>query len=90
MSIASVDRRTEVREILWGNYHTLNTTAVQTMEILWSDYENIAKWVVEEHEMTEVDFLVILTELTLFVGSLSADDRRKPAVEFYAEHNQGR
>jgi hypothetical protein len=88
--MTSSDKREEVRELLWEHHYSLGTTAIQSMEILWSDYDNIVKWVVDEQGLTEVDYLIILSELTQFVGALSAEDRRKPAMQFYAEMNQSR
>ena len=84
-SMTSPDMREEVRDLLWENHYTLATTAVQAMEILWDDYDNIVKWIVDEHGLTEVDYLIILGELTKFVGSLSAEDRHKPAIQVYRE-----
>lgn len=86
--MSSLDERTEVRDILWENHYTLTTTAVQAMEILWGDYDNIVKWIVDEQGLTEVDFLIILSDLTQFVASLSAEDRHKPAMQVYAEWNR--
>jgi hypothetical protein len=80
--------RDEVRDLLWGNHYNLGTTAIQSMEILWSDYNNIVKWIVDEQGLTEVDYLIILGELTQFVGSLSAEDRHKPAMQVYEEQNR--
>lgn len=86
--MSSIDERTQVKDILWDNYYTLTTTAVEAMEILWGEYNNIVKWLKDEHGQTEVDLLVILTELTQFVGSLPAEDRHKPAMQVYAEWNK--
>lgn len=83
--MTSVNDRTEVREILWENYYALTTTAVEAMENLWGDYNNITKWIVDEHGLTEVDFLIILSELTQFVGSLPVGERHKPAMQVHAE-----
>ena len=88
--MTSPDRREEVRDILWENHYSLGTTAIQSMEILWDDYNNIVKWIEEEYGLTEVDYLIILGELTQFVGSLSAEDRHKPAMQVYADWNQSR
>jgi hypothetical protein len=88
--MTSPDKREEVRDLLWEHHYNLGTTAIQSMEILWDDYDNIVKWIIDEQGLTEVDYLIILGELTKFVGSLSAEDRRKPAMQFYAETNQSR
>lgn len=88
--MTSSDKREEVRELLWENHYNLATNAIEAMEILWSDYDNIVKWVVDEQGLTEVDYLIILGELTQFVGSLSAEDRHKPAMQVYANLNQSR
>ncbi len=81
----SPDERTELRDIIWENHYALTTNAIETMEILWGDYDNIVKWVVEEQGMTEMDYLIILRELTQFVASMPAVDRHKPAMQVYAE-----
>jgi len=86
--MTSPEMRDEVRDLLWGNHYNLGTTAIQSMEILWSDYNNIVKWIVDEQGLTEVDYLIILGELTQFVGSLSAEDRHKPAMQVYEEQNR--
>jgi hypothetical protein len=88
--MSNPDKRQEVRDIIWENHYSLATNAIEAMEILWSDYDNIVKWVVDEQGLMEVDYLIILSELTQFVGALSAEGRRKPAMQFYAEMNQSR
>ena len=88
--MTSPDRRDEIKELLWEHHYNLGTTAIQSMEVLWSDYGNIVKWIVDEHGLTEVDYLIILSELTQFVGSLSAEDRHKPAMQFYADMDKSR
>lgn len=85
MGMSSPDKRTEVRDLLWENEYNLSTTAIEAMEILWGDYDNIVKWIVDEQGLTEVDFLIILSDLTLFVASMPAVDRHKPAMQVYAE-----
>lgn len=81
--MSSLDERTAVRELLWENHYTLTTTAVEVMEILWGDYDNIVRWVVNEYGLTEVDFLIILSELTQFVASMGAEERHSAAMDFY-------
>lgn len=82
--------RIEVMDMLWGNYFTLSTNAVEAMAIIWDEYANgtLAESMSENHDMTEDDILDILSSLTQFVKNMPADDRRKSAIRVYAEWNE--
>jgi len=82
--------RIEVMDMLWDNYFTLSTNAVEAMAIIWDEYANgtLAESMSENHDMTEDDILDILSSLTQFVKNMPADDRRKSAIRVYAEWNE--
>lgn len=70
----------ELAELIWENYYTLATTAIEALQIVWSEYEDIANWVALEHDVSERKLLETLSLLTLKVASMSVEDRRKPAM----------
>lgn len=84
--MSSEEARREVQDLIWENYYTLSTTAVQAMAIIWEEYSNgeLVKWVTEEQGLTEGDLILILAHLTMWVGSLPQTDRHKPAMEVLA------
>ncbi len=84
--------RTEVMDMLWDNYFTLSTDALEAMAIIWDEYANgtLAEFMLESHGITEDDILDILISLTQFVRSMPAGDRRKPAMQVYSEWNKSR
>jgi hypothetical protein len=82
--------RTEVLGMVWDNYYTLATSATEAMAIIWDEYANgaLAEFLVVDHNMTENDILDMLVSLTKFVKNMPAEDRRKSAMEVYAERNR--
>lgn len=70
----------ELAELIWENYYTLATNAIEALQIIWSEYEDIANWVALEHDVSERKLLETLSLLVMKVASMSVEDRRKPAM----------
>ena len=70
----------ELAELLWENYYTLSTNAIEALQIIWSEYEDIANWVALEHDVSERKLLETLSILVMKVASMSVEDRQKPAM----------
>lgn len=70
----------ELAELIWENYYTLATTAIEALQIIWSEYEDIANWVALEHDVAESKLLVALSLLVMKVASMGIEERRKPAM----------
>lgn len=70
----------ELAELIWENYYTLATTAIEALQIIWSEYEDIANWVALEHDVAESKLLVALSLLVIKVASMGIEERRKPAM----------
>ena len=70
----------ELAELIWENYYTLSTTAIEALQIIWSEYEDIANWVALEHDVAESKLLVALSLLVMKVASMGIEERRKPAM----------
>ncbi len=86
-TVLTHQERTEVLGMVWDNYFTLATTPIEAMAIIWDEYANgaLAEFLIVDHKMTEGEILDMLVSLTKFVKNMPAEDRRKSAVEFYAE-----
>jgi len=80
----------EVMDMVWDNYFTLSTTALEAMAIIWDEYANgtLFGWLNEEHGISESDFWEILTALMLHVKDMP--NKRMPAMEVYAEWSKSR
>lgn len=74
--------REELAELIWENYYTLSTTAIEALQIIWEEYQNIANWVALEHDVSERKLLETISLLILKVASMSVADRQKPAMSY--------
>jgi hypothetical protein len=72
----------ELAELIWENYYTLTTTAIEALQIIWSEYESIANWVALEHDVSERKLLETLSLLVVKVASMSVADRQTPAMDY--------
>jgi hypothetical protein len=72
----------ELAELIWENYYTLTTTAIEALQIIWSEYEDIANWVALEHDVSERKLLETLSLLVVKVSSMSVADRHTPAMDY--------
>lgn len=70
----------ELAELIWENYYTLSTNAIEALQIIWSEYEDIANWVALEHDVSERKLLETLSLLVMKVASMSVEDRQRPAM----------
>lgn len=73
----------EIQDIIWYNYYSLVTSAVEALAIIWDEYANgsLEDTLRDDYGMTDAEISAMMLSLTMGVTYMPHDKKRTPASD---------